>query len=679
MSIQFKTLNQGLSVTDCPIATLQVKGYNPYNMINVVSFADMIHENSDTYNTTVELTKQSSATYFDIKYYESTQNQSLSFLVTDKATSLMDPLYYQYELMFDTFSVTGSDDIEVYINNEVLLDRSHYSIEYANAPYIDGAPNTNRYESGVSWFVNNSFLKTTTNGYYYRIRLLLPLSLANNTSFYTIRYTKYIDGVTVPNHIELIEPVKLYNTDYNVTDSKIYINTTGSKITQSITKLFIIRDPSTKIKPLGVFDTNNTEFQDSASTSWNLKLSTGGFILNHDNNSNAMYFGLKYVDVSGASAQKQNLQTIKPKIVGANIIKINDHSIYLDETEFKYPMYKLKYYVKNDIPDNINGYLNIDINGNDAGIEVKSIDRTKGYILLNNTLSINDIINISFTIDNTKTMFIRNIELNPKFTETNSEKNNIWKNTSLYNKQIKNLGIAVRHSSSSSTGTIISDYFYPYVFDFDSVTDNNQVKLYKANIVNGSLGTSFDGILMYNPVSGKIMDPTNSDLSDPVSSYFMPICALSINNLTPNNAITNDARKLGGGFGYLEKMHPMNKKSITDIGFFDGVRIPTGNTIIIHIPRSKWLEIYNTFFTSNMFDYDAYNEITINERYMLDESDQKQEVSATEYDDYTNVKKDWAEKQASHYLDQLIKKYISAGTKYILLDESFNPIILRKQ
>jgi len=36
----------------------------------------------------------------------------------------------------------------------------------------------------------------------------------------------------------------------------------------------------------------------------------------------------------------------------------------------------------------------------------------------------------------------------------------------------------------------------------------------------------------------------------------------------------------------------------------------------------------------------------------------------------------WARKEASHYLDQLIKKYIPAGTQYILLDDAFNQIKL---
>jgi hypothetical protein len=37
----------------------------------------------------------------------------------------------------------------------------------------------------------------------------------------------------------------------------------------------------------------------------------------------------------------------------------------------------------------------------------------------------------------------------------------------------------------------------------------------------------------------------------------------------------------------------------------------------------------------------------------------------------------WSEKEASYYLDRLIKKYISAGMQYILLDENFKEINLR--
>ena len=38
------------------------------------------------------------------------------------------------------------------------------------------------------------------------------------------------------------------------------------------------------------------------------------------------------------------------------------------------------------------------------------------------------------------------------------------------------------------------------------------------------------------------------------------------------------------------------------------------------------------------------------------------------------MKKKWAKKQSSLYIDQLIKKYISGGAQYILLDENFNEI-----
>ena len=47
-------------------------------------------------------------------------------------------------------------------------------------------------------------------------------------------------------------------------------------------------------------------------------------------------------------------------------------------------------------------------------------------------------------------------------------------------------------------------------------------------------------------------------------------------------------------------------------------------------------------------------------------------------DPYIVMKNKWAKKQASLYIDQLIKKYISAGAQYILLDEDFNEIGLNK-
>jgi hypothetical protein len=40
------------------------------------------------------------------------------------------------------------------------------------------------------------------------------------------------------------------------------------------------------------------------------------------------------------------------------------------------------------------------------------------------------------------------------------------------------------------------------------------------------------------------------------------------------------------------------------------------------------------------------------------------------------MRRKWARKEASHYLDQMIKKYIGAGTQYVLLDNEFNQIVL---
>ena len=41
------------------------------------------------------------------------------------------------------------------------------------------------------------------------------------------------------------------------------------------------------------------------------------------------------------------------------------------------------------------------------------------------------------------------------------------------------------------------------------------------------------------------------------------------------------------------------------------------------------------------------------------------------------MKTRWAEREASVYIDQVIRKYISGGTQYILLDEEYKEINLK--
>lgn len=745
--------------TDCPIAVIQLDGYSPDKIINTITYQDDIYENSADYHRSIALSPSNlsgTISGFPLEFYGGSTYNNIDLLVSEKVNGRTEPLYYSYELQFDSYSITESDILQIYKNNEEKIDPSRYIVQFIGDQTLQTSFEAGqldiygRYASGVAplW---NEFVNVTATNSIYRIRLLLPLDFNNEQDFFTIRYNKHTFGKNYPNHLELIELNKLYNAGI---DKDFYIDSNatiryGSNTnipTTGINTLWVIKDPDSQVQPVSIFSLNSDEYQNDAGSEWNLRMSTGSFLTHGElDGTNKKFFKCSFIeDVNfDNSASLQPFVYIHPTFRGRNLLKVDEKPIYIDENKYIYPNYQIDMYEK--YAENTNsvdiesfenvmptGTLAIDVNGKPAkNIHVASIDRKKGYILLDRNLNTDDQINLFFYVDQTQEITISNLELNPRVNGVYGFGNN---------KSIKswqNIGIALRKWPDDGIDSISTDdrpkYYNPYFFDFDNPTSG----FYQSSPVSS--------IIPITPVyDSMIFDPYNPTGShvDPVNGIFVPICHLGLNKLTKDNIKTTDARVIGGGVhdSSIQKLTNDQLNSYVDIGFYDGEPLPHAGFVIIHIPRaiydggpplvsgvvdvvapevyegrsqsnvvgsSNWLEwafdqdkqaydqyIYSggkvkrwygglvgRWMNSDMFTTDNYTDISTDE-YERFESSNVPGASGYYQDQlnqgegYRNALIRWAKTQAGQYLDMLIKKFIPGGTNYLLLDENFNIIRL---
>lgn len=686
MAVKFIKSDEGYEQGHCPVSVVELDGFSPSKIINTISYSNDIYENSSFYHETVSINPiypsgdtSQNVSGFLIQYYETDPNYTNDYLVTDKTNAQNEALFYTYELKFDVSTLTKGDTLEVYKNNEAKIPTTKYKIEYGNITLTDNYYGSNdtaldRYGSGIVW---GDFDSTKS---VHRVRVLLPIEFVNVNNFYTVRYNKSLYNITTPTHTELIElnPVYVYDTDFTVQDT-IIVPTTNSKLPKTgITRLFITKDPNTMVETEGIFSLDGQSYQNDATTSWNIRINTGKFIRNGDYNGNdKMAFDMDFVQPDPSYGGRfQIMSYIKPKLLGGNVIKVDEKPIYIDPDRYKYPNYNIDVFPKATTDTLIpTGTLGIDIDGvNVTDISVSSIDRKKGYMLLNKQITSQQDVNMFFYIDGSQEMYIRNLELNPRI-------------SGLYGfsvgstqQSFKNIGLALRRNPVGGLpGDAISqrNYLYPWFFDFDNIST-----FYRGSPVpNATPTTTMSGDLIWNPYSNVLN----------ISGEFIPIAHLSVNRLTPDILKIRDARVIGGGLNVENrgKLHNDQLNSFTEVGYYDGEPLPYGGVIVIHMPRAVFNNLVTQWETSDMFNPDLYTDISRTEIEQL-------EIGASgEYEEYYNnllegrsatgdqltdpyyiMLRNWARKEASHYLDQLINKYVSAGTQYILLDENFTQIIL---
>ena len=690
-SAKFNKQSYNYSKGACPVAAIKVNGFSPSRIINLINYENDINENSEYYLRSTNLDpiyytgNEGDISGYLITYYETNDNYSNDYLITEKVNNNNEPLYYTYELKYDAYSITNDDVLQLYKNNEELVPKNRYTVEYSTTTIADnyhGSQDTDfdRYGSGVLW--------ETFNGDYdvHRVRILLPIDFYNRNDFYTIRYNKKLYNINYPDHMELLEFKNLYTQELDFICSGNYIKYTDiSKLPDSaISNLHIIKNPASRIESPGVYSIQGNTYQDSINTNWNLKINTGSFIKNADRlGYNNDYYAIKYTfpDLSGIITdydRYQYMTNIKPKIIDGNILKVDEKPIYIDTSTYVYPNYTIEMFAKT-YEDSVvpSGHISIDIDGlNKTDIKISSIDRDKGYLLLNKSIQSSKEIKLHYYTDTTEEFYMRNLELNPRISGTYGFHANC-------EYSFNNIGVAVRKYPSNGLPAELEArraYYYPYFFDFDSITSDGSGTFYRGSYISDLSGLMINGYLTNNPYN------TYSN----ISGEFMPIYHLSINKLTPDILQIEDARVIGGGIDNndISKLDNMQLNSFSDIGYYDGEPLPHASLMIIHIPSGVYHSYINTWEASDLYNPDMYTDVTIDEiralgannsgEYMEYYNKLLQGISPTTGDQvrdpFNMMRYKWAKKQASHYIDQLIKKYISAGTQYILLDEEFNEI-----
>lgn len=686
--------------SDCPVCTVQMDGFSPDKIINTIDYSDMIYSNSHNYHKSVVLSKKDEANQYKISYYEVDENYYNDYLITNFVSNNNKPLYYSYELKFDAFGVTASDIITIYKNNEQIVPASDYIIQFADITFTDNYYNDNnnpaylRYSNNIEW--TNNFNNQED---IHRVRVLLPIDFHNVNDFYTIRYNKHLYNVNFPIHTELIELNVLYKfgSDFDIiedSDDKLSIIhiPESSSFPSDVPEIYIIKDPESIINPLGSFSLDKQGPQTDNISSWNLRVNGGKFIMPSDyKGENINSFNLQYVDYSSEQTQEDRFQPLTyvvPDLLAANILKVDQTPIYINDDDYLYPDYNITVYHSKtvDIDDIPSGSIGIDVDNvmiND--IDISSIDRNKGYILTNKTFTVNDNINLFYYTDMNSNIFIRNLELNPKLQK------NYGFNSDSEKKLFNTIGIVLRKLPESledlTTPEEKSKYYYPWFFEFDEDLTDNQFTFYRATTYPSiTTADSMLGKLIHNPYSS---DGVGED------GEFLLLAILSVNKLTPDTLTITDARKFGGGINpkNIDRLDANQKNSYTDVGFYDGEPVPHGGTIIIHIPQKIVENLISRWENSNMFGPSLYTDISSTEiQEILNNLEGGEENEFYEYynnllqgrnnkgdpakEDFLRMRSKWAKKQASHYLDQIIKKYIPAGTQYILLNENYKEINL---
>ena len=580
---------------DCPIAAIEYQDFSPNKIINIKTKENSVYENSIDYNK-IEYLVYNDYPIPVLHYpYHTTYNDKLSYLITDQFSNSQNgkPLFYQYELKFDAFTnISGLVIKNIYKNNEIKIDKNEYKIQYSYETLVTGST---RY-SDTSW--GEYSLENI-----HRVRVLLPYYFSSKTDFYTIEYDKYVYGVQSYQK-ELIEITSLYtSTDYTISSSGVSL--TGSSKINLYSNLVIIKDPNKRINPLDIIAVKGQNLYCSDQvTQWKLRINQGSFYL-----ASGIYTGVSgyLYNIEKVVPTCIPLSNIKPIQINSNILQVKETPIYVDETLYKYPLYKIDIYDKNiyTLYDQ-SGKIAIDINGvTRSDIKIKSIDRQKGFIELDSDIFPTDEIDLFFYTDKNGFILLENLELNPKVNSSGSSYN--------ISDFPDGLGIALKPWDNTSAS------LYPYIYS-----------------------------LSLPSVGYQLLDVGTTGFSVVLDDSYFRLCEINLNRLTTDIIKVTDARIIGGGVIQNDKLnswfitnfsglYEREKLWYSDIGNYDGIPLAHNSVILIHIPQQlidnliqKWINYYKTSLP-----------------------DDKAEIIGN--------------KEFKFYLDQTIRKYISAGSDYIII------------
>lgn len=584
---------------DCPIAAFEYIGFSPNKVLNTLSYEDEVYENTREYYITEIINKRGSV--FPIKHYPYISDISgkVPYLVTNYESNIFSkPLFYTYELLFDVYSNEDAETVTLYKNNERVVNKDEYIVQFSyellnedNDRYV--APNDR-------W---RDFDQTKT---VHRVRILLPIEFSDPSDFYTVSYNKSVYGARSPQR-ELVElrPIYKEGKDYFIYSGGLMLNDPESTIPETTSSLFIVKDPDYRIKPLGV---EPPVYQPDEISSWRLRLNPGSILINSGlyNGTEPRSYLLENLYASGNIP----ITNVKPIAVLDNVLRLRESPIYVDTTKYVHPKYEIELYDKKDLTlvDTI-GKFSVEVNGvARTDLRITSIDRHKGYIMLDTTLQQTDEIELNFYVEQSGYMVVDNLELNPKVLSGGS-----MFHISGYP---DGLGIAMRPYDSGNSNT-----FYPYIYD-SSLPEASRT--YR-------------------------MIPELGDVTH--IGYFenmLPVCELNINRLSTDMVKITDARRIGGGIDDetdLESwmvnttgVNTREKDWYTNKGYYGGDPLSFASNIVIHVPsgvlfegRRRWIDSLSGIHPDPR---EAYNRGT---------------------------------REFNFYLDQVIRRYISAGSDYILI------------
>lgn len=606
-----------LTDADCPIAAIELDGFSPNKIINLISYEDEIYQNTNDFNTIETIYK--SGLYFDIKHYDYSNLSSglIDFLITDVLngdSSTKSPVFYQYEFLYDV-NISNNNEplINVYRNNELKLDKSQYIIQFST----DLLQTSNQRYGNTIWR-GLGLLPTTVSKC--RIRLLFPLDFFTSDDYFIVEYEKSLASAKFYQR-ELVELTKLYSTnDFKIVSNGLYL-TDSSRVSNLSNILYIVKDPCKKIKPLGITSikpqSGSQTYLPDKTVSWSLRINNGSFLIpsGYYNSSSELFY---YVNDS-YNSQLQAITNVKPTVINGNIIKIKEAPIYVNETLYTYPDYIIQSYDTDDLNTvTPSGKIGIFINGeNRNDINILSIDRSKGYIYLDKNLNSTDEVELSFYNQQSSYTILDNVELNPTLSGMATFNIQDYINTGI--------GIAIKSYSLTNSG-----YFYLY----DPSKNESERVVYSIPKTNELVTSGY-----WNDAS------------------YMRICELHVNQLSKDSISYLDARRIGGGLktkddistwfnSMYNNVGKYEKEWYSDNSYYDGYPLSNNGLIIIHIPEDKinssiqkWIDYYIDQYKSNG------DELETNiERATI------QAISEFKY-----------------YLDQIIRRYISAGTDYILV------------
>jgi hypothetical protein len=378
----------------------------------------------------------------------------------------------------------------------------------------------------------------------------------------------------------------------------------------------IIKDPQFRIAPLEIAALKGQDsfvsYVSDAASSWNLRLNIGSF-LRPSGFYTADEESFYYLPNTNTSGQLP-IANAKPELIGSNVLKVKAAPIYIDTSSgnFYYPDYKIPTYDKiNPYLVDPEGKIAIDVNGTTRqDIKILSIDREKGYLLLDKDLHPTDEIEVSYYIENNASLIVENLELNPKVND----------GTTLHHisDYMDGLAIALLAYDGSAATT------YPYVYD---PNEAESTRVCHSLPPIGEIGVDVPW----------------------ASGEWFTVCKLDINRLTKDIVRLTDARRVGGGvdtslikdwfkenYGKSPKIH--ESEWYTTNGYYDGEPLAHNGAVIIHIPETNISGMRQQWIDHFAKEMDEYNDAI---------------VAGT--------------KEFNYYLDQVIKRYISAGSDYILL------------